>query len=249
MAHPGSSQRLGAPSSRTSNMTEADGHLYELRIYKIAPGRLPDMERRFREDISALFPRHSIRIVGSWAALAGPAIPAFVYLMRWSDLAERSAAFARFGGDPDWLEARARTNGPSELVESYEIQFLRALESPGICEPMAFKQDGLFELSLWAAANGQAAAMREALLHNEMPARTKAGASLVAAFEAVTGPRLPGLLSLVSWPDAATWQRSQSGIDAALAERVEADLGRKGRYVLGHADRFLLRPVDVNWHS
>lgn len=230
-------------------MTEADEHLYELRIYAIAPGRLEDMAKRFREDICTLFPRHGIRIVGSWAAVSGPRMPTFVYLMRWTDLADRAQAFARFVSDPDWHEARARTNGGSELVESYEIQFLRALDSSGIREPMSFGKDALFELALHAAANGQATAMREALLDHELPARTRCGASPIAAFEALTGPRLPSLVSLVSWPDAATWEGSQAGVDAALAGRVEADVATKGRYVLGHADRFLLRPVDVTWRS
>jgi len=232
-------------------MAGADPHLYELRIYAIAPGRLPDMARRFRDDIRTLFPRHGIRIIGSWTALAGPQMPTFVYLMRWSGLEERSSAFASFVADPDWQSARTRTNGPSELVEHYEIQFLRALDSAGIAEPMALDEDELFELALHPAANGQAQAMRDALLEGELPARVRGGARVVGAFEAVTGPHLPSLVSLVRWPDATRWERAQVEMDedGALSARVSADIAQRGRSVLGHADRYLMRPVDVSWHK
>ncbi|CAH1659445.1 NIPSNAP family protein [Chelatococcus asaccharovorans] len=228
-------------------MAESDADLYELRIYAIAPGRLADMEARFRNDICKLFPRHGIRVIGCWGALAAPRMPTFVYLMRWSDLAERNAAFASFVADPDWHETRARTNGASELVEHYDIQFLRALDSSGIDEPMALQKEGVFELTLYAAANGRAAQMREALLEQEIPRRTRAGASTVAAFEAITGPRLPSVLSLLSWPDTETWQRAQTGIDLGPLAEAQSECGTGERYVLGHANRFLLRPVDVNW--
>lgn len=228
-----------------------DSHIYELRIYAIAPGRLTDMARRFREDIRRLFPRHGIRIVGSWTAISGPKMPAFVYLMRWSSFEERTAAFGRFAADPEWQETRARTNGPSELVEHYDIQFLGALDSTGVSEPMALDGVGLFELALHPASNGRAVAMRESLLGHELPACTRAGASMIGAFEAMTGPRLPGLVSLLRWDNAAAWERGHATIDGdpSLRERRAHEIATEGRCILGAADRYLLRPVEVAWES
>jgi len=232
-------------------MTEVDSHIYELRIYAIAPGRLSDMARRFRDDLSILFPRHGIRILGSWMAIAGPKMPTFVYLMRWSSFEERTAAFGSFVADPDWQAARARTNGPSELVEHYDIQFLKALDSSGLSEPIPLDGKGIFELALHPAANGRAIAMRESLVKHKLPASSRAGASIVGAFEAITGPRLPGLVSLLRWEDSTTWERAQSAIqsDPALAAHHAEEIHAEGRCILGHADHYLMQSVDVDWRK
>lgn len=230
-------------------MSQSDDHIYELRIYAIEPGRLPDMARRFRDDVSKLFPRHKIRVVGSWTAAAGPKMPAFVYLMRWSSLEERTAAFSTFVADPDWHEARSRTNAGSELVEHYDIQFLKALDSSGISEPMALDGSGVFELALHPSMNGRLPKMRDSLLKYELAAASRAGGKVVGAFEAITGPRLPGVVSLTRWGSAAAWTQAQEKIsaDAELMARHAAEKKEDGRIILGQADRYLMQSVNVAW--
>ncbi|MBJ6135253.1 NIPSNAP family protein [Ochrobactrum sp. Q0168] len=231
-------------------MAENDNHIYELRLYAIAPGRLNDMAARFRNDIRVLFPKHGIRLVGSWTCIAGPRAPVFVYLMRWDSFEQRSQAFASFAADPDWQEARARTNGPSELVERYEIQFLKALDGSGIEEPMPLTDDGVFELNIHAASNGRAVAMRDAILNHDLAAKERAGADLVGAFEAITGPKLPSVISLVRWPDANTLSKGYDLVesDQGYGQHLRTEINDNGRHVLGDADRFVMRPVAINWN-
>lgn len=231
-------------------MSDIDDRIYELRIYAIAPGRLNDMAERFRKDIRVLFPKHGIRLLGSWTCLSGPRTPSFIYLMRWDSFEQRTQAFASFVADPDWQEARARTNGPSELVEQYEIQFLKSLNSSGIAEPMPLTGEGIFELDLHAASNGRAIPMREALLEHDLAAKRRAGASLVGAFEAITGPKLPSVISLVRWENADAWAKGHQSLeeDAVYGEHIGDEIKAHGRHVLGDADRYAMRPVAIAWN-
>lgn len=228
---------------------DTDNHIYELRIYAIAPGRILDMERRFQNDISTLFPRHGVRIVGSWSAFSGPQNPTFVYLMRWSSFEERTSAFSKFAQDPDWQEVRRRTNGPSELVEHYEINLLRALDSSRIAEPMPLNDGGVYELAIQPAANGRPVEMRQTFLSFELPAQVRQGAEVVGAFEAISGTKLPKLVSLVRWPDAKMQAAAQPAIDMDpdLAKRRGEEIQREGRCILGHADRYLMRGLPIAW--
>ncbi len=226
-------------------MSAIDRNIYELRKYAIAPGRLPDMVGRFVDDLSILFPRHGIGVVGAWVAMAGPSMPTFVYLMRWENLEQRNASFKGFAADRDWHEARARSNGPSELVEHYDIQLLTCLDATGLEGAGSSDPTNGIELTLYCAANGCGPEMRESLLAHEIPARTRRGAEPIGTFEPITGPRLPGLVSILRWPDAQTWSRVQDDLDAddALRARRLAEIASYGRTVLGHADRFLMQPV------
>jgi hypothetical protein len=88
--------------------------LYELRIYHAAPGRLPDLNRRFETITLKLWEKHGIRQVGFWTVLIGESNHALYYLLEWKDLAERERVWTGFMTDPEWLSARAETerNGP-----------------------------------------------------------------------------------------------------------------------------------------
>ena len=105
--------------------------IFELRFYKIAHGREGDMLARVQQDWNVLFPRHGIRPLGCWTAVSAKTLPMFVYITPFKDMADREACWAGFYGDTDWHEARTRTNAGSELVERYDICFVRGLGGGG----------------------------------------------------------------------------------------------------------------------
>jgi hypothetical protein len=46
---------------------------------------------------------------GFWTVAIGPSNQDLYYLLRWESLAEREKKWSAFAADPEWLEARART--------------------------------------------------------------------------------------------------------------------------------------------
>lgn len=100
--------------------------LYELRIYYTVPGRMPALQKRFREDTVRIFERLGIRAVGYFTDHIGPDCDnKLTYLLAWEDLEERDRRMDALLADPEWIAARARSEadgGP--IVERVENSIL-----------------------------------------------------------------------------------------------------------------------------
>ncbi|HEX5328136.1 MAG TPA: NIPSNAP family protein [Acetobacteraceae bacterium] len=90
--------------------------LYELRVYECAPGRLPDLLKRFDTITLKLWEKHGIRQAGFWTTVIGESNQTLYYLLAWDSLAEREQKWAAFGADRDWLAARAQTEANGAIV-------------------------------------------------------------------------------------------------------------------------------------
>ncbi len=88
--------------------------VYELRVYRCMPGRLPDLNKRFETLTLKIWQRHGIRPLGFWTTLIGESNQDLTYLLEWKDLAERERVWSGFMADTEWQKARAETekNGP-----------------------------------------------------------------------------------------------------------------------------------------
>ena len=88
--------------------------IYELRVYRCMPGRLPDLNKRFETVTLKIWEKHGIRPAGFWTVVVGESNQDLHYLLEWKDLAERERVWGGFMADPEWLKARAETekNGP-----------------------------------------------------------------------------------------------------------------------------------------
>jgi hypothetical protein len=99
--------------------------IHELRIYHAMPGRLPDLMNRFDKVTCRLFEKHGIKQVGFWTVAVGESNQDLIYILQWESPAEREAKFASFQADPEWIEARRRSEENGPLVASIANQILR----------------------------------------------------------------------------------------------------------------------------
>ena len=90
--------------------------IYELRIYRCIPGRLPALLKRFETVTLPIWQRHGIRQAGFWTTLIGESNQDLHYLLAWESLAEREAKWNAFAADPEWLKARAETEKDGAIV-------------------------------------------------------------------------------------------------------------------------------------
>ncbi len=88
--------------------------IYEYRVYEAMPGRLPDVQARFREHTVALFEKHGIRNIGYWTANIGDYNNRLIYIVAFDSLEQRETAWAAFRADPEWHKAvsESEANGP-----------------------------------------------------------------------------------------------------------------------------------------
>ena len=105
--------------------------VYELRIYKILPGRMPKIQERFANVTTKLFKKHGIDAVGFWDTVVGES-DEFIYLVRYKNLAEREAKWAAFAQDPEWQQAKKASEADGPIVANVINKIL----SPAPFSPM-----------------------------------------------------------------------------------------------------------------
>jgi hypothetical protein len=218
--------------------------IYELRLYKVAPGRMRHMQARVQQDLCAIFPRHGIRPLDGWRVVAGPNAPLYIYLTPFRHMQERNDAWAGFYADPAWAECRTRTNDGSELVQRFDILMLRAVSAwTGTPAASGDAAAPLMEMIMQEAAVGQTMAVRAELIEHTLPALRAAGASVDGVFEVISGGAMPAVVLFIGWRDLAQRDLAMTALDERqLALR---DAGKPA--LLERGDQYLMRSVPVAW--
>lgn len=219
-----------------------DDPIYELRFYSVAPGRMRDMEARVQQDLRTIFPSHGIVPLGGWSVLAGPSTPMYVYLTPFRHMQERAEKWAGFYSDPAWAQCRARTNNGSELVERYDIVFLRPA-SEWVPVASDAQAPALMEMVVQQVAMGQTTAVRQELLQGTLSTLQGAGATVHGLFDVMSGRPLPSVVYFVGWHSLD--QRAQAL--EALDRRTQEARSQGRAPLLERADQYLMRHVPVDW--
>lgn len=216
--------------------------LYELRTYQAGGGRMAEMESLMARDCTPVLQGAKVpRPLGAWHAVAGPRLPAFVWILGWESLDQRNAAWAAFGADPRWQQLRAAAHAQTELTVRVDTQFMAAWPDPAPAPDLA-RPGGIYQLLLLRVHTGQGGAARQAFLAADRPAIEEAGGAVEAAFDLLSGEDLPVVAVVVRWSDAAACARGMSAYDShALVRGARvAERAKLGFDLFGASDRYLL---------
>ena len=218
--------------------------LYELRTYQAGGGRMAEMEKAMARDCTAIFERAKMPLpLGAWHAVAGPRLPAFVWILGWNSLDERNAAWAAFGADAEWQKLRREAHAKTELTARVDTQFMAAWPEPALAADVDLSPaGGVCQLVLQRVHTGQGGAARQAFLASDRAALEEAGGRLEAAFDLMSGEDLPVIAAIVRWSDAAACVAGVSAYDAhpqVHAARA-AEREKLGFDLFGATDRYLM---------
>jgi NIPSNAP len=75
--------------------------LYELRICRCVPGRMPARLSRFENETLRIWERHGIRQAGFWTTLIGASSQEVTYMLAWYSMAECEKRRSAFLADPN----------------------------------------------------------------------------------------------------------------------------------------------------
>jgi len=98
--------------------------IYELRIYRSVPGRLPALVHRFQDHTLRIWHKHGIRQFGFWTTLIGTRHRDLTYMLAWESLADREKRWNAFLADPEWISVVAESERDGQLVENISSQLL-----------------------------------------------------------------------------------------------------------------------------
>lgn len=223
--------------------------IYEIRLYTVVPGRMEDNHNRFENVLPSLMARHGIANVGRWTATAGPGAPTFVYMMAYPDLAVREQQWTSFYGDDDWWQARARTNDGEEMVERFDLHFLRpnSAWTPNVRRD-GVRAEGVHELIFAEVALGRGGDAQVYLKETYLPLLAAQGGDVLMVADFISGTSLPRMAMIIAWPDASALHRGRRAIDGSSALRAVQQEERKrlGRTSVGRSDVYVLEPTPFN---
>lgn len=98
--------------------------IYETRVYRCLPGRLPALLNRFENVTLKLWEKHGIKQAGFFTTLIGESNQELTYFLAWESLADREKKWNAFQADPEWHAKRAETEKDGPIVANVLVQLL-----------------------------------------------------------------------------------------------------------------------------
>jgi hypothetical protein len=109
----------------SAQATSTAGHVYELRTYTAAEGKLANVNARFRDHTRQIFDRHNMKSIGYWTPLEGPtADTTLVYILEHPSREEARKNWAAFSADPEWVKVKTESEVGGKIVAKAESVFL-----------------------------------------------------------------------------------------------------------------------------
>jgi len=104
----------------------AKDRVFEMRTYIAAPGKLDDLNSRFRNHTNTLFKKHGMELIGYWTPTADPAAKnTLIYILAFPSKDAADKAWKAFRDDPEWKKVVAETEANGKLVEKVESVYMK----------------------------------------------------------------------------------------------------------------------------
>ena len=116
---------VSSPVAVVSAAQPATGHVYEMRTYTAAEGKLANVNARFRDHTQRIFAKHNMKSIGYWTPLEGPtAETTLIYILEHPSREEARKNWAAFSADPEWQKVKAESEVDGRIVAKAESVFL-----------------------------------------------------------------------------------------------------------------------------
>jgi len=146
--------------SNASDPTPASPNIgiYELRTYTAAPGKMAELDARFRDHTISLFQKHGMTPIGFFHVAPQPNQTLdnrLIYVMGYKDRAARDAAWTAFANDPEWKQVYADSQKNGSLTSKIENVFLNPSDYSPKLNLKPSTTPRLFELRTYTVTPGR----------------------------------------------------------------------------------------------
>ena len=95
----------------------AQNRVYELRTYTCNPGKLENLEARFRDHTIEIFKRHGMESIGYWVPVdPEKSKTTLVYIISHESLEQAKKNWAAFSSDPEWKKVAAESEKDGKIL-------------------------------------------------------------------------------------------------------------------------------------
>ena len=173
----------------TTRAAAADTRLFEMRTYYAAPGKLHDLNARFRNHTTKLFEKHGMTNLGYWMPIEN-ADNQLIYVLAYPSREAREASWKAFGADPDWKKAQSESEANGKLVAKVEQRFMIATDFSPEIKPSAAGKERVFELRTYTTTPGTLPALLDRFREHTMKLFARHG--MTNLFYCQLAPGQPG---------------------------------------------------------
>ena len=120
---------FGAFYSSTPAQAQAGARVYELRTYTAPDGKLPLLQKRFRDHTMRIFEKHGMKNVGYWVPQDTPAKDnTLIYVISHASRDAAKKSWADFGADPEWKKVAAESQVDGRIVAGVVSVYMDATD-------------------------------------------------------------------------------------------------------------------------
>jgi NIPSNAP len=135
-----------------------DVGIYELRTYYAAPGKLEELNARFKNHTMKLFEKHGIVNFGYWVPVNNTNNQ-LIYLLGYPDRDAARNSWKAFGSDPEWQKVVKASEANGKLVTRFESVFMKPTDYSPPTKNSVEKPPRTFELRRYKATPGNLEAL------------------------------------------------------------------------------------------
>jgi len=104
---------------------DSSAGVFELRVYHAVPGKLGELQARFRDHTIGIFNRHGIKSVAYWTPLDEPEKSnTLIYILQHPSREAAAANWKSFQDDPEWKSVKEKSEANGKLVEKIDSTYM-----------------------------------------------------------------------------------------------------------------------------
>ncbi len=115
---------VGFQVGRTTTARAAGNHVFEVRTYTAAPGKLEALQARFRDHTVQIFNKHGMKSVGYFAPTDEPLSKnTLIYILEFPSRDAAKKSWDEFRSDPEWQKVQKESEVDGKLTTKVESVF------------------------------------------------------------------------------------------------------------------------------
>ncbi|CAA9511678.1 MAG: hypothetical protein AVDCRST_MAG96-2487 [uncultured Segetibacter sp.] len=152
---------------------------YEMRIYYAAPGKLADLNTRFRNNTMRIFAKHGMVNIGYWVPIDNPENK-LIYILAYPSQQAREDSWKAFGADSEWQAVAKASEANGKLVDKVETLYLEATDYSPAIKMESKGKSRTFELRTYTASPGNTKNLDDRFRNHTMKLFEKHGITNIA---------------------------------------------------------------------
>ncbi len=125
---------LALAAEKPQESSPGKERVFEMRTYYTLEGRLPALNKRFREHTCDLFKKHGMELIGFWTPVEEKdgKSDKLVYILAHPSKEAAAKSWKAFGEDPEWKAAREASEKDGKIVKKVESVYLNPTDYSAI---------------------------------------------------------------------------------------------------------------------